>query len=429
MAEPAAKKSKTERPKVVLAYSGGLDTSTILVWMIEKGFDVICYCADVGQLGEDFAAVTEKAMRCGAIKVYIEDLKEDFVVNYVYEAVKANAIYESRYLLGTSLARPCITKRQIEIAQKEGAKYVAHGATGKGNDQVRFEMGAQALDATITTIAPWRDPEFLEKFKGRTDLLNYAAENNIPVDATPKANYSVDENLFHTSFESGMLEDPMTPPDKSMWKMTVDPTDAPDVGERIRIEFAKGVPVKATGADGAVKTDPLEIFMYLNERAGANGVGRLDIVENRFVGIKSRGCYETPAGTVLREAHLDLEGITLDREVVRIRDRLSAEFATLAYNGFWFAPEMELVRHSLDFVQRHVNGAVEIELYKGNVIIKGRESPNALYSADLASMDIDDGGALFDYNPADSQGFIKINSTRLKAYFNMTSKLGAAEES
>mmetsp|Transcript_46137 Transcript_46137/g.128543 ORF Transcript_46137/g.128543 Transcript_46137/m.128543 type:complete len:298 (+) Transcript_46137:289-1182(+) len=255
MAEPAAKKSKTERPKVVLAYSGGLDTSTILVWMIEKGFDVICYCADVGQLGEDFAAVTEKAMRCGAIKVYIEDLKEDFVVNYVYEAVKANAvrragpsegpappphsplssvraslsplpssfftpahtrhltmslphpqIYESRYLLGTSLARPCITKRQIEIAQKEGAKYVAHGATGKGNDQVRFEMGAQALDATITTIAPWRDPEFLEKFKGRTDLLNYAAENNIPVDATPKANYSVDENLFHTSFESGMLE-------------------------------------------------------------------------------------------------------------------------------------------------------------------------------------------------------------------------------
>mmetsp|Transcript_28838 Transcript_28838/g.67034 ORF Transcript_28838/g.67034 Transcript_28838/m.67034 type:complete len:430 (+) Transcript_28838:300-1589(+) len=429
MAEPAAKKSKTERPKVVLAYSGGLDTSTILVWMIEKGFDVICYCADVGQLGEDFAAITEKAMRCGAIKVYIEDLKEDFVVNYVYEAVKANAIYESRYLLGTSLARPCITKRQIEIAQKEGAKYVAHGATGKGNDQVRFEMGAQALDATITTIAPWRDPEFLEKFKGRTDLLNYAAENNIPVDATPKANYSVDENLFHTSFESGMLEDPMTPPDKSMWKMTVDPTDAPDVGERIRIEFAKGVPVKATGADGAVKTDPLEIFMYLNERAGANGVGRLDIVENRFVGIKSRGCYETPAGTVLREAHLDLEGITLDREVVRIRDRLSAEFATLAYNGFWFAPEMELVRHSLDFVQRHVNGAVEIELYKGNVIIKGRESPNALYSADLASMDIDDGGALFDYNPADSQGFIKINSTRLKAYFNMTSKLGAAEES
>lgn len=430
MAEPAAKKSKTERPKVVLAYSGGLDTSTILVWMIEKGFDVICYCADVGQLGEDFTAITEKAMRCGAIKVFIEDLKSDFVVNYVYEAVKANAIYESRYLLGTSLARPCITKRQIEIAQKEGAKYVAHGATGKGNDQVRFEMGAQALDATITTIAPWRDPEFLEKFKGRTDLLNYAAENNIPVDATPKANYSVDENLFHTSFESGMLEDPMTPPDKSMWKMTVDPTDAPDVCERIRIEFEKGVPVKAVGhGDGAVKTDPLEIFMYLNERAGANGVGRLDIVENRFVGIKSRGCYETPAGTVLREAHLDLEGITLDREVVRIRDRLSAEFATLAYNGFWFAPEMELVRHSLDFVQRHVNGAVELELYKGNITIKGRESPNALYSADLASMDIDDGGALFDYNPADSQGFIKINSTRLKAYFNMTSKLGSAEES
>jgi len=393
--------------------------------MIEKGFDVICYCADVGQVGEDFEAVKAKALKCGAIKMYVEDLREDFVLNYVFESIKANAIYESRYLLGTSIARPCIVQRQIEIAQKEGAKFVAHGATGKGNDQVRFEMNAQALDATITTIAPWRDPEFLTRFKGRTDLLAYAAEHNIPVDATPKAPYSVDENIFHTSFESGMLEDPMVSPLKEMWKMTVDPKDAPEEGAKLRIEFTKGIPTKVIcHSDGEkVVTGGLELFTYLNEVAGAHGIGRLDMVENRFVGIKSRGCYETPAGAVLREAHLDIEGITMDREVMRIRDGLSAEFARLCYNGFWFAPEMEMVKHSMEFAQRNVNGAVELELYKGNIIVLGRESPNPLYSADLASMDIDDGGAMFDYNPADAQGFIRINSTRLKAYFNMERKM------
>jgi len=393
--------------------------------MIEKGFDVICYCADVGQVGEDFEAVKAKALKCGAIKMYVEDLREDFVLNYVFESIKANAIYESRYLLGTSIARPCIVQRQIEIAQKEGAKFVAHGATGKGNDQVRFEMNAQALDATITTIAPWRDPEFLTRFKGRTDLLAYAAEHNIPVDATPKAPYSVDENIFHTSFESGMLEDPMVSPPKEMWKMTVDPKDAPEEGAKLRIEFTKGIPTKVIcHSDGEkVVTGGLELFTYLNEVAGAHGIGRLDMVENRFVGIKSRGCYETPAGAVLREAHLDIEGITMDREVMRIRDGLSAEFARLCYNGFWFAPEMEMVKHSMEFAQRNVNGAVELELYKGNIIVLGRESPNPLYSADLASMDIDDGGAMFDYNPADAQGFIRINSTRLKAYFNMERKM------
>lgn len=357
--------------------------------------------------------------------MYVEDLREDFVLNYVFESIKANAIYESRYLLGTSIARPCIVQRQIEIAQKEGAKFVAHGATGKGNDQVRFEMNAQALDATITTIAPWRDPEFLTRFKGRTDLLAYAAEHNIPVDATPKAPYSVDENIFHTSFESGMLEDPMVSPLKEMWKMTVDPKDAPEEGAKLRIEFTKGIPTKVIcHSDGEkVVTGGLELFTYLNEVAGAHGIGRLDMVENRFVGIKSRGCYETPAGAVLREAHLDIEGITMDREVMRIRDGLSAEFARLCYNGFWFAPEMEMVKHSMEFAQRNVNGAVELELYKGNIIVLGRESPNPLYSADLASMDIDDGGAMFDYNPADAQGFIRINSTRLKAYFNMERKM------
>jgi len=414
-----------EKPKVVLAYSGGLDTSVILAWLVDKGYDVICYCANVGQQGEDYEKVRAKALSCGAIKVYIEDLSEDFVKNYVFTAVKANAIYESRYLLGTSIARPCIAKRQIEIAQKEGAKFVSHGATGKGNDQVRFEMCAQALDATITTIAPWRDPEFLEKFKGRKDLLAYAAEKSIPVDATPKAPYSVDENLFHTSYESGMLEDPMIAPMPEMFKMTVDPKVAPESGVKIRIDFEKGVPTKLTNhSDGTVKTKPLELFTYLNEVAGAHGVGRIDIVENRFVGIKSRGVYETPAGSVLREAHLDLEGMTLDREVVRIRDMMSSEFSRLCYNGFWFAPEMELVMNSLEFAQRSVTGGVELELYKGNIIILGRESPNALYSADLASMDIDDGGAAFDYNPMDSQGFIRINSVRLKAYYHLQRKAG-----
>jgi argininosuccinate synthase len=333
----ASKKQKTSgKDRVVLAYSGGLDTSVILVWLVEKGYDVICFCANVGQGEEDFEAIKKKAMACGAIKVYVEDLRKEFVTDFIFPAVKCNAIYESRYLLGTSIARPCIAKAQVSIAQKEGAKFVAHGATGKGNDQVRFEMCAIALDAGISTIAPWRDPEFIEQFKGRTDLLAYAAKHNIVVDATPKAPYSLDANLFHTSYESGMLEDPMTPPVKDMFRMTVDPEDAPDKPTFIRIEFVKGAPSKVVNkTTGATFTDPLEAFNHLNEVAGANGVGRIDIVENRFVGIKSRGCYETPAGTVLREAHLDLEGITLDREVLRIRDTLAAEFSRLCYYGFW----------------------------------------------------------------------------------------------
>ena len=340
----------------------------------------------------------------------------DAVVDFIFPAVKCNAIYESRYLLGTSIARPCISKAQVKIAQAEGAKYVAHGATGKGNDQVRFEMCAQALDATLKTIAPWRDPEFIEKFKGRTDLLAYASAHNIPVDATPKAPYSLDANLFHTSYESGMLENPMTAPISEMFRMTVDPEAAPDKPTFLRIEFVNGVPSKLVNkTTGEEHTDPLELFTYLNQVAGANAVGRIDIVENRFVGIKSRGVYETPAGTVLREAHLDLEGITMDREVMRIRDTLSAEFSRLCYYGFWYAPEMELVMNSIDFSQRNITGAVELKLYKGNVIVQGRESPCALYSADLASMDIEDGGKGLEYNPMDSQGFIRINAVRLRA--------------
>lgn len=415
------------KDKVVLAYSGGLDTSVILVWLVEKGFDVICFCANVGQGEEDFEAVKVKALGCGASKVYIEDLRREFVTDFIFPAVKSNAIYESRYLLGTSIARPCIAKAQVRVAQQEGAKYLSHGATGKGNDQVRFEMCAIALDATLSTIAPWRDTEFLEKFKGRTDLLAYAAAHNIPVDATPKAPYSLDANLFHTSYESGILEDPMVPPTKDMFRMTVDPEDAPNVSTFVRIEFVQGIPTKLINkSTSETFTDPLELFMKLNEIAGKNGIGRIDIVENRFVGIKSRGVYETPAGTVLREAHLDLEGITLDREVVRIRDSLSAEFSRLCYYGFWYAPEMELIMNSVDFSQRSVTGAVELRLYRGNIIVIGRESPCALYSADLASMDIEDGGRGLEYNPQDAQGFIRINAVRLRANRILRNAVAAA---
>jgi argininosuccinate synthase len=277
-------------------------------------------------------------------------------------------------------------------------------------------MGAQALNPSLQTIAPWRDPEFIEKFKGRKDLLEYAAQHNIHVDATPKAPYSLDANLYHISFESGMLEDPMTAPIKEMFKLTVDPEDAPDKPTFLRIEFKDGAPSKIINkSENKEFDDPLDGFIHLNKVAGANGVGRVDLVENRFVGIKSRGVYETPAGTVLRIAHLDLEGITMDREVMRIRDMLSAEWARLCYNGFWYAPEMDLVMNSINFSQKNVTGAVEVKLYKGNVTIMGRESPCALYSADLASMDIEGGGDSLNYNPMDAEGFIRINAVRLKA--------------
>jgi len=410
------------KPKVVLAYSGGLDTSVILKWLCEKGFDVIAFCADVGQHHEDFEAVRAKAVSCGALKCVVTDLRADFVENYIFEAIKCNAIYEGKYLLGTSVARPCIAMEMIRIAKEEGCGYIAHGATGKGNDQVRFEMCAQALDAKIKCVAPWRDPEFIESFKGRKDLLAYCTKYSIPVDAKPKANYSIDENLFHTSYESGCLEDAAATYDEDMFKMSVSPQNAPDKSEMIDIEFVKGAPVKMTNkTDGTVKTTPLDIFLYCNEVAGRNAIGRIDIVENRFVGIKSRGVYETPGGTLLRDAHMDLEGICMDREVKRICETLAAEFARLCYNGFWFAPEMELIRNSIDFSQKDVTGIVSMELYKGNIIMRGRSSPNALYHADLASMDIEGGGE-FDYNPADAEGFIRINAVRLKTYAALRAK-------
>ncbi len=397
--------------KVVLAYSGGLDTSCILKWLVDKGYEVVAYIADVGQK-EDFAAAKEKALKVGASKVYVEDLKKEFVTDFIFPAIKANAIYEGRYLLGTSLARPLIAKRQIEIAEKEGAQFVSHGATGKGNDQVRFELTYFALNPGIRVIAPWKDAEFLSRFKGRTDLINYAKEKGIPIKATHEKPYSTDANLMHISYESGVLEDPMTAPTEDMFEWTKSPAEAPDTPAELEIHFKDGIPVKAVDKGrGVEKTDPLELFMFLNEAGAEHGVGRIDIVENRFVGIKSRGVYETPGATILRAAHMDIEAIAMDREVMRLRDMLEPKFSELVYNGFWFSPEMDFLMAAIDKSQEVIDGVVHLSLFKGNITIRGRESPSSLYDKELSSMDIEGG-----FNQADSAGFIRINAIRLMAH-------------
>jgi len=400
-----------ENKKVVLAYSGGLDTSVILKWLIDKGFDVIAFVADVGQ-EENFDEVKKKALAIGAKKVYIEDLKEEFVTDYIFPAIKANAMYENRYLLGTSLARPIIAKRHIEIAHKEKAAYVSHGATGKGNDQVRFELGFYALDPKIKVIAPWKMQEFLDEFKGRTDMLNYAEKHKIPVKASLKKPYSEDDNLMHISHEAGILEDPKFKFEKDILTKMVAPQDAPDKETHIEIHFKDGIPVKVINTDdGTTKKKPLELFMYLNKIGGENGIGLLDMVENRFVGIKSRGVYETPAGEILIKAHMDIEGIAMDREVMRLRNMLSPIFAELVYNGFWFSPEMDFLMAAMNKAQELIDGVVYVTLYKGNVMINGRESMSSLYDKDLSSMDIEGG-----FDQKDSAGFIKINAIRLMAH-------------
>ncbi|KAL7314661.1 argininosuccinate synthetase [Mucor circinelloides] len=401
--------------KVLLAYSGGLDTSVILAWLIEQGYETLAYIADVGQ-EEDFEAIKAKALSVGAAKVFVEDLKEEFVKEQIFPAIQANAIYESVYLLGTSLARPVIARRQIEIAAQEGCQYVSHGCTGKGNDQVRFELAYYALKSDIEVIAPWRLPVFFERFAGRSALLDFAAEKNIHVAQTKAKPWSTDENLFHISYEAGILEDPNVTPPKEMWKLTVDPEDAPNTPERITISFEKGIPVKVVNHnDGHEETEPVKLFTYLNTVARRNGVGRIDIVESRFIGVKSRGCYETPGGTILRTAHKDLEGLTLDGQLRALRDQnITVPYGKALYNGQYFSPECEFLSKSIEFTQRNVTGDVKLKLYKGNTVIEGRVARGdgaKLYDMQESSMD-EQGG----YNPQDADGFIKIHSIRLKKW-------------
>ncbi len=387
--------------KIVLAYSGGLDTSVMLRWLKERyQCEVVCYCADVGQ-GAEMDGLEEKAKATGASKLYIEDLREEFVRDYVWTAVKANAVYEGVYLMGTSLARPVIAKRQIEIARQEKADTVAHGATGKGNDQVRFELTYYALLPNIKVIAPWREWEF----KGRTDLIAYAEAHGIPITATIDKPYSTDRNLMHVSYEGGILEDPWAEPPENIFQMTRSPENAKAEVEYLEIGFEKGEPVTIDGE----RLDPVSLLSRLNEIGGAHGIGRVDLVENRFVGIKSRGVYETPGVTILQAAHRALESITLDREVMHLRDSLSVRFAECVYYGFWFAPEFELLRKMIDETQKNVSGDVRLKLYRGNTIVVGRRSPSSLYDENVATFEADTV-----YNQRDAEGFIKLNALRLR---------------
>lgn len=387
--------------KIVLAYSGGLDTSVMLRWLKERyGCEVVCYCADVGQ-GDELSGLEEKALKSGASKLYVEDLREEFVREYVWTAVKANAIYEGVYLLGTSLARPVIAKRQIEIAQKEGADAVAHGATGKGNDQVRFELTYYALQPDIKVVAPWRDWEF----KGRSDLIAYAKEHDIPVTATQQKPYSTDRNLMHVSYEGGILEDPWAEPPEDIFQMTRSPETAASEAEYIELSFEQGEAVAINGQ----KLGPVALLESLNKSGGDHGIGRVDLVENRFVGMKSRGVYETPGVTILMAAHRALESITLDREVMHLRDSLSVKFAESVYYGFWFAPEFALMRKLIDETQKSVTGDVRLKLFRGNTIVAGRRSPHSLYDESVATFEADTV-----YDQRDAEGFIKLNALRLR---------------
>jgi argininosuccinate synthase len=388
--------------KVVLAYSGGLDTSVILAWLMEeKGAEVICYTADVGQ-GEEVEAARQKALATGAKEAVVEDLREEFVRDAVFPAIRANATYEWYYLLGTSLARPIITRGMMRTVKSMGADAIAHGATGKGNDQVRFELSAYALDPDIRVIAPWRE----WKLRGRADLVSYAAERGIPTPVTADRPYSIDANLLHISYEGGVLEDPWISPPPGMFKLTVDPELAPETAEIVTVSFEGGDPVAINGE----KLDPTELLTEANRLAGRHGVGRIDIVENRFVGIKSRGVYETPGGTLLHHAHRAVESITLDREVAHLRDELVPRYAEMVYNGFWFSPERRALQAFMDEVQKRVNGEARLRLYKGNVIVEGRRSEKYdLYDQATATFEEDDV-----YNPGDAAGFIRLNALRLR---------------
>ncbi|XP_041368744.1 argininosuccinate synthase-like [Gigantopelta aegis] len=418
MADKSGKGSK----RVVLAYSGGLDTSCILAWLIEQGYEVIAYLANIGQ-DDDFDAVKQKAMKHGALKMIIPDLKKEFVEDYIWPAIQANALYEDRYLLGTALARPLIAKAMVKIAVDEQAHYVSHGATGKGNDQIRFELGAYALHPDIEVITPWRIPEFYQRFPGRTDLFEYAKKKGIPLPVTLKSPWSMDANLMHVSYESGVLEDPNHHAPEDLCQMTVNPEKAPDKAEKLEIDFKNGKPVQVKNLeDGTIKTNALELFTYLNQVGGRHGVGRVDIVENRFIGMKSRGIYETPAGTILIAAHMDIEVFTMDREMRKVKRDLDMKFSDQVYKGFWFSPECEYTRFCINKSQEHVEGRVTLKLFKGAIHILGRESKLSLYNEELVSMNVQG-----DYEPPDAGGFIKINALRLREYCRLRQKTDAKQ--
>ena len=391
--------------KVVLAYSGGLDTSVIVRWLQDTyQCEVVTFTADIGQ-GEELEPARAKAQALGVKQIYIDDLKEEFVRDFVFPMFRANTLYEGEYLLGTSIARPLIAKRLVEIANETGADAVSHGATGKGNDQVRFELGAYALKPGIKVIAPWREWDLTS----RETLMAYCEQHNIPVDFAKnkkKSPYSMDANLLHISYEGGVLEDPWTECEESMWRWSVSPEAAPDKATYIEIGFENG---NATTLDGKALS-PATMLATLNQIGGANGIGRLDLVENRYVGMKSRGCYETPGGTILLKAHRALESITLDREVAHLKDELMPKYASLIYNGYWWSPERKMLQAAIDASQQHVNGVVRLKLYKGNVIVAGRQSEQSLFDTKIATFE-DDAGA---YNQKDAEGFIKLNALRMR---------------
>lgn len=399
------------KEKIVLAYSGGLDTSVILKWLKETyDAEIIAFTADIGQKDE-LDGLEEKALATGASKVYIDDLRDEFAKDFIYPMFQAGAMYEGQYLLGTSIARPLIAKRMVDIAIAEGATAIAHGATGKGNDQVRFELNAAALTPDIAVIAPWRLEEFRNQFPGRAEMIAYAEKHGIPVTASAAKPYSTDRNLLHISYESGVLEDPWfdatTPENKEMYLLSNDPEDAPNEAEYLELEFYKGDCVALNGE----KLSPLEVMEKLNELGGKHGIGRVDMVENRFVGMKSRGVYETPGGTILFTAHRKMESITMDREVMNLRDSLITRYSTLVYNGFWFAPERLALQALVTESQKNVTGTVRVKLYKGNVIGAGVKSPVSLYNPDIATMEADPTQA---YDQGDATGFIRLNALRLK---------------
>ena len=397
--------------KIVLAYSGGLDTSVLLAWIRDKyQAEVVAFCANVGQ-DDELRGLEAKAKKTGASKIYIDDLQEEFARDFIYPMVQAGAIYEGQYFLGTSIARPLIAKRMVEIAKAEGATAIAHGATGKGNDQVRFELTAAALAPELTIIAPWRDASFRSQFPGRAEMIQYCADKKIPVQASAKKPYSMDRNLLHISYEAGILEDPwfdaFSPKNKEMFTLSVDPEDAPDRAEYVTLDFDKGNCVAVNG-----KTlNPLGVMKALNKLGGKHGIGRVDMVENRFVGMKSRGVYETPGGAILHFAHRQMESVTMDREVMHLRDSLIPRYAELVYYGFWFAPERFALQALVSESQRNVSGTVRVKLYKGNILAAGRKSAVSLYNPHIATMEADPTKA---YNQDDATGFIRLNGLRLK---------------